>query len=178
MTKYEDLANIKAEKKKRVEKRDYDSEMELSQSVLDLTRTVAALRDEVARLKIAEALEDKENDLLASALKQATLGQLQGTEGSLKKEFLDIQNAIRVEQELQSIRSPEDDDGSDETSVVESEEEDDSQLAEKRQALPGEIAPNENAELGQWFENPVTEDRDEMAEEGNTSSLTMAIIKP
>ncbi|XP_078311233.1 uncharacterized protein LOC111134781 isoform X2 [Crassostrea virginica] len=164
LTKYEDLANIKAEKKKRVEKRDYDSEMELSQSVLDLTRTVAALRDEVARLKIAEALEDKENDLLASALKQATLGQLQGTEGSLKKEFLDIQNAIRVEQELQSIRSPEDDDGSDETSAVESEEED-SQLAEKRQALPGEIAPNENAELGQWFENPVTEDRDEMAEE-------------
>lgn len=57
-------------------------------------------------------------------------------------------------------------------------EEEDSQLAEKRQALPGEIAPNENAELGQWFENPVTEDRDEMAEEGNTSSLTMAIIKP
>uniref|UniRef100_K1R095 Uncharacterized protein n=1 Tax=Magallana gigas TaxID=29159 RepID=K1R095_MAGGI len=156
LARYENLANIKSEKKKRVEKRDYDSEIELSQSVLDLTKTVAALRDEVARLKIAEALEDKENDLLASALKQATLGQLQGTEGNLKKEFLDIQNAIRVEEQLQSIKTPEEeenDESSDEDSV-----EEEFPVANKRQTISEDLTQNENANIGQWYENPVDDE--------------------
>nr|XP_011419129.2 uncharacterized protein LOC105322232 isoform X3 [Crassostrea gigas] len=167
LARYENLANIKSEKKKRVEKRDYDSEIELSQSVLDLTKTVAALRDEVARLKIAEALEDKENDLLASALKQATLGQLQGTEGNLKKEFLDIQNAIRVEEQLQSIKTPEEeenDESSDEDSV-----EEEFPVANKRQTISEDLTQNENANIGQWYENPVDdEESNEQQKEGVT----------
>lgn len=157
LTRYENLANIKSEKKKRVEKRDYDSEIELSQSVLDLTKTVAALRDEVARLKIAEALEDKENDLLASALKQATLGQLQGTEGNLKREFLDIQNAIRVEEQLQSIKSPEEEEESDESSD-EDFVEDGFPVANKRQTISEDLNQNEDANIGQWYENPVNDE--------------------
>lgn len=167
LTRYENLANIKAEKKKRVEKRDYDSEIELSQSVLDLTKTVAALRDEVARLKIAEALEDKENDLLASALKQATLGQLQGTEGNLKKEFLDIQNAIRVEEQLQTIKTPEEEESeesSDEDSV-----EEEVPVANKRQTISEDLTQNGNANIGQWYENPVDdEESNEQQTEGNS----------
>lgn len=168
LTRYENLANIKSEKKKRVEKRDYDSEIELSQSVLDLTKTVAALRDEVARLKIAEALEDKENDLLASALKQATLGQLQGTEGNLKKEFLDIQNAIRVEEQLQTIKTPEEEESeesSDEDSV-----EEEVPVANKRQTISEDLTQNGNANIGQWYENPVDdEESNEQQTEGNST---------
>lgn len=165
LTSYENLANIK-EKRKRVEKRDYDSEMELSQSVLDLTRTVAALRDEVSRLKIAEALEDKENDLLASALKQATLGQLQGTEGNLEKEYLDIQNAIRVEEQLQAIRSPENVQD-DESSQEEDEEigEGDLPVADKRENIPLGLTTSEDANIGQWYRNPMNENN-AMEEEG------------
>lgn len=171
LARYENLANIKSEKKKRVEKRDYDSEIELSQSVLDLTKTVAALRDEVARLKIAEALEDKENDLLASALKQATLGQLQGTEGNLKKEFLDIQNAIRVEEQLQSIKTPEEeenDESSDEDSV-----EEEFPVANKRQTISEDLTQNENANIGQWYENPVDdeESNEQQKEEENENAM-------
>lgn len=171
LARYENLANIKSEKKKRVEKRDYDSEIELSQSVLDLTKTVAALRDEVARLKIAEALEDKENDLLASALKQATLGQLQGTEGNLKKEFLDIQNAIRVEEQLQSIKTPEEeenDESSDEESV-----EEEFPVANKRQTISEDLTQNENANIGQWYENPVDdeESNEQQKEEENENAM-------
>lgn len=171
LTRYENLANIKAEKKKRVEKRDYDSEIELSQSVLDLTKTVAALRDEVARLKIAEALEDKENDLLASALKQATLGQLQGTEGNLKKEFLDIQNAIRVEEQLQTIKTPEEEESeesSDEDSV-----EEEVPVANKRQTISEDLTQNGNANIGQWYENPVDdeESNEQQTEEDNENAM-------
>jgi hypothetical protein len=156
-TSYQNLANIK-EKKKRVEKRDYDSEMELSQSVLDLTRTVAALRDEVSRLKVAEALEDKENDLLASALKQATLGQLQGTEGNLKKEYLDIQNAIRVEEQLQAVRSP--GIGQDENPSPGEDEEigvGDLPVADKRGNMPLGLTTSEDANIGQWYRNSMNE---------------------
>lgn len=171
LTRYENLANIKSEKKKRVEKRDYDSEIELSQSVLDLTKTVAALRDEVARLKIAEALEDKENDLLASALKQATLGQLQGTEGNLKKEFLDIQNAIRVEEQLQTIKTPEEEESeesSDEDSV-----EEEVPVANKRQTISEDLTQNGNANIGQWYENPVDdeESNEQQTEEDNENAM-------
>lgn len=171
LTRYENLANIKSEKKKRVEKRDYDSEIELSQSVLDLTKTVAALRDEVARLKIAEALEDKENDLLASALKQATLGQLQGTEGNLKKEFLDIQNAIRVEEQLQTIKTPEEEESeesSDEDSV-----EEEVPVANKRQTISEDLTQNGNANIGQWYENPVDdeESNEQQTEEDNKNAM-------
>lgn len=172
LTRYENLANIKSEKKKRVEKRDYDSEIELSQSVLDLTKTVAALRDEVARLKIAEALEDKENDLLASALKQATLGQLQGTEGNLKREFLDIQNAIRVEEQLQSIKSPEEEEESDESSD-EDFVEDGFPVANKRQTISEDLNQNEDANIGQWYENPVNdeESNEQQREEESENAL-------
>lgn len=171
LTRYENLANIKSEKKKRVEKRDYDSEIELSQSVLDLTKTVAALRDEVARLKIAEALEDKENDLLASALKQATLGQLQGTEGNLKKEFLDIQNAIRVEEQLQTIKTPEEEE-SEESSNEDSVEEE-VPVANKRQTISEDLTQNGNANIGQWYENPVDdeESNEQQTEEDNENAM-------
>ncbi|XP_061171489.1 uncharacterized protein LOC133181003 isoform X1 [Saccostrea echinata] len=159
LTHYENMANVKEKKKKRVEKRDYDSEMELSQTVLDLTRTVAALRDEVTRLKIAEALEDKENDLLASALKQATLGQLQGTEGNLKKEYLDIQNAIRVEEQLQAVRTPKNEEEMEEPGI-EGEEEvvaENLPFVDKRQGNLAGMVANDNTNNDQWYENPVEE---------------------
>ncbi|KAK3096254.1 hypothetical protein FSP39_025011 [Pinctada imbricata] len=102
---YGNMNQVTGVKKKRSGDPEIESQKVMSQALLDLTRRVANLEDDNARLRLIQALEDKENDLLASALKEATLAQLQGTDQYLKGEYGDIEDAIRVEEVLQDLKS-------------------------------------------------------------------------
>lgn len=80
-----------AGKEKRVAKRDNGESLQS-----DRDEEIADLHNEIARLRLIESLEDSENDFLASALKEATLSQMDaGQDTYLKPEYRDIENAIR-----------------------------------------------------------------------------------
>lgn len=172
-------------KKKRGAKRDFGENEETQKSMIELVSEVEALRDEVSRLKLVEFLEDKENDFLASALKDATLAQLQGTNQYLKGEYGDIERAIEVEELLQTVKSDENDDSANEDenqtdkiqelievpdveSKQEVMEDDDSnegpdtlypsledEKAEKRDDNKAVQIPSLEDDMGRWYDRPI-----------------------
>lgn len=68
-----------------------------------LLRQIAELKGRLSSVQILKALEDKENDYLARALKYATLDQLVGGEEFMTKEYEDIVKATETEELLQML---------------------------------------------------------------------------
>lgn len=78
------------------------------QTVQELLRQIADLKEEISDLQIEKTLEDKENDFLARALKYATLDQLVGGDEFMSKEYDDIVKATETEELLQMLLSGQD----------------------------------------------------------------------
>ena len=159
MELYNNLNQVTGVKRKRSDNQKYGADIEMSQTILDLTKRVARLEDDNARLRIIQALEDKENDLLASALKEATLAQLQGSDQYLEGEYSDIENAIRVEEVLQELKANKDvdfegivaeDDTAPASLVIPG-----GAVEQKRSQKPDqEIGAYEDT-MGRWYDSPV-----------------------
>jgi predicted nucleic acid-binding Zn-ribbon protein len=91
---------------------------------------------------LIEYLEDKENDNLASALKDATLAQLGNAESYLQDEYDEIQKALEIEEALQEIKDSDTDEKlDDETEPVDV----------KRSE------PTYEDNLGVWYEQPIVD---------------------
>ena len=64
---------------------------------------IAQLKDELSSAQVRSALEDRENDYLARALKYATLDQLSDGDDFMAKEYEDIAKATETEELLQIL---------------------------------------------------------------------------
>lgn len=154
-----DQENSLSTKNKRMAKRDNsldtktDTKIDTNtdETLLNLVQENQELRGTVYRLKLIEYLEDKENDYLASALKDATLAQLRNTEEYLEDEYKEIQKALEIEQALQEIKES-DPDGEVEANLEP--ESDIEQTEDKRSESPYED------NLGVWYEQPVSDQGD------------------
>lgn len=64
---------------------------------------VAYLKELLAKTRLIEVLEDKENDFLSNALSLATLSQVKHSSSYLPGQFQSLQKAIRIEEILQTL---------------------------------------------------------------------------
>jgi hypothetical protein len=138
--------NSPSKKKKRMSKRDNNSgkivQANTDETLLNLVQENQELRGQLYRLKLIEYLEDKENDNLASALKDATLAQLGNAESYLQDEYDEIQKALEIEEALQEIKDSDTDEKlDDETEPVDV----------KRSE------PTYEDNLGVWYEQPIVD---------------------
>lgn len=144
------------ENKRRMTKR--ENKVGKSQSEKDLRAKIKKLKGQLEKLKLMQMMEDKENDYLASALKGATLSQLQGSGSFLKGEFDDIQNAIKLEEMLQQVKFNDDEEEEDSSYSKRT----DNQLEDSEQSPTdkGGIFESLDDSLGRWYDEPVKSDVD------------------
>lgn len=141
--------NSPSKKKKRMSKRDNNSDKivqaNIDETLLNLVQENQELRGQLYKLKLIEYLEDKENDNLASALKDATLAQLGNAEGYLQDEYDEIQKALEIEQALQEIKDSDTDEKLD----------DESEPVDIKRS-----EPTYEDNLGVWYEQPIVDQGD------------------
>ncbi|XP_052782439.1 uncharacterized protein LOC128218784 isoform X2 [Mya arenaria] len=129
--------------------------------IINLLEDIAELKEKVSKLEILQMLEERENDYLASALKFATLDQIQDSDVFVDKEYDDISKATDTETLIQNLTDDDDSEGLDEQGVIET-------LGEDLQSpLPDDIVGEEtkrsdipNIPSGpndEWYDTPVRE---------------------
>jgi len=74
-----------------------------SDYVMRLLEEISGLKEKVAKLEMMQLLEETENDYLASALKYATIDQLEDSEAFVDKEYEDINKATETETLIQTL---------------------------------------------------------------------------
>ncbi|XP_069103969.1 eukaryotic translation initiation factor 5B-like [Argopecten irradians] len=165
------INSFPSEKKKKVAKRD---------NAESLRSEKDDLQNEIALLRLMEGIEDQEIDNLASALKEATLSQMDGTDSYLRPEYKDIEEAIKNEEILQQLKSnpslalqiaslaqlaeenglnPEEDEEEEIDDV------DDDDVVDKRtdtELDDDDEKPTYEDGMGRWYENPLPDDEGEI----------------
>ncbi|XP_021344684.1 FK506-binding protein 5-like, partial [Mizuhopecten yessoensis] len=167
------INSFPAEKKKKVAKRDNGETLRSEE---------ADLHNEIALLHLMEGIEDQEIDNLASALKEATMSQMEGTDSYLRPEYKDIEKAIRNEEILQELKSNPsialqiaslaqlaEENGLDQEEEDEEEDIDDdsNDVIDKRTEIESNVddeKPTYEDGMGRWYEHPLPTDEDEIDE--------------
>ncbi|XP_060078613.1 coiled-coil domain-containing protein 1-like [Ylistrum balloti] len=161
------MNSFPSEKKKKVAKRDNGETLRSEEE---------DLHNEIALLHLMEGIEDEEIDNLASALKEATMSQMEGADSYLRPEYKDIEKAIRDEEILQELKSNPSmalqmaslahlarDNGLNVEEEDDEEEDDDSDdIIDKRGDVNDDEKPTYEDGMGRWYENPLPDDDEEI----------------
>ncbi|XP_033760035.1 uncharacterized protein LOC117342134 [Pecten maximus] len=178
------INSFPTEKKKKVAKRD---------NAESLRSEEADLHNEIALLHLMEGIEDQEIDNLASALKEATLSQMDGSDSYLRPEYKDIEKAIRNEEILQELKSNPsialqiaslaqlgNENGLDAEEDDEDEiDEDTDDIIDKRtdtELDADDEKPTYEDGMGRWYENPLPDDEEEI-EDADAQKVLERFVK-